>query len=112
MPVTLTTAADPGDNDPGQTYPKCKVLHFSVDLLAKQINFTLGYGDVVDSLWVIGNGVRAKDFTVTGADYNTLITASAVQGDGDSEYEIYSGAKRVLYQWLIDNSHIAGTIDT
>jgi hypothetical protein len=107
MPVTLTTAADPGDNDPGQSYPKCKVLHFNIDMLAKQINFTLGYGDVVDTSWVIGNGVRAKDFTIIGTDYDTMIAAASLADEA-----VYAGAKRVLYQWLIDEEHIVGTIDT
>jgi len=111
MPITLTTAANPGDNDPGKTYPKAKIVHFSVNLLQNQITFELGYGDVVDGSWVIGNGVRGKNFTINSDDYATMIAESALQTDGASGYEIYSGAKRVLYQWLIDNEHISGTID-
>lgn len=110
MPILLSTPADPGDNDAGNTYPRAKIIHFNVNLNSNTIDFAVAYGDVVEDVWTRGNGLRVKNFSITGEEYATMMAESAQQSDGDSEYEIYAAAKRVLYQWLIDNDHFAGTI--
>jgi len=111
MPIVLTTPADPGDNDPGKTYSRAKIVRFLINLNSNYIDFVVQYGDVVDDNWKPGKGMKHKDFRIAGDEYNTMMTESALQTDGASEYEIYTAAKRVLYQWLIDNGHAAGTIE-
>ena len=106
MPILLTTPADPGDNDSGNTYPRAKIYNFSLNTLAKEINVNFAYGDVVDDVWAHGNGLRTKDVGIKGADYDTLIAALSNDGEG-----VYAGAHRLLYQYLIDNGHLVGTVE-
>lgn len=111
MPIVLTTPADPGDNDPGQSYSRAKIIRFLINLNSKYIDFVVAYGDVVDDSWVPGKGLKHKEFRIDGDEFNTMMAESALVSDGASQYEIYAGAKRVLYQWLIDNGHAAGTVE-
>lgn len=106
MPLLLTTAYDPGDNDPGQTYPRAKVVAF--DWQDDRITFRLEVGDEVGdpAVWTFGPGADAKQFILTGADYDAVVAEASLASE-----LIYVGVKRVLYQWLIDNGHVAGTIE-
>lgn len=107
MPILLTTASDPGDNDPGASYPRAQILSFGIDTRDKRISFVVGFGDVVDSKWQHGNGVRSKEFSIEGDDYDTMIEEVSL-----ADEKVYDGAARVMYAWLQANhSRFAGTVE-
>lgn len=107
MPILLTTAYDPGDNNPGVTYPRAKILGFSFQ--QGVIGFSFGYGDLdggAPGTWVKGLGSPTKSFTIEGSDYDAMVAEIATGGE-----LIYDEVARVLYEWLIANGHVAGTVE-
>lgn len=106
MPIQLTTAWDPGQYDPGQTYPRAKIVGFS--WRDTYIRVTVDFGDVVDSAWVSGAAQRKeKSYTISGADYDTMVAEVS-----QTDEVLYAGVKRVLYAWLQTNvAELAGTIE-
>jgi hypothetical protein len=117
MPVLLTTPYNPGDRDPGNTYPRAKLQTFmwverhDGGEKRESINVTIEYGDLDEGqagTWIPGAATPIQRFSVTGSDYDAMVAEVATTEEG---YAIYAGAKRVLYQWLIDNGHLVGTIE-
>jgi len=104
MPILLTTPFDPGDNDPGQTYPRAKIIEFT--WREGLIEFMVQFGDVSGDDWVQGQGGKPKGFVLTDSDYDAVVAEISL-----TDELVYAGVKRVLYQWLIDNGHAAGTIE-
>lgn len=107
MPILLTTPYDPGDNNPGVTYPRAKITGFSHS--NGVIGFGVTYGDLVDGVpgtWERGTGSPAKSFTIEGADYSAMVAEVATAGE-----KIYDEVARVLYEWLISEGHFAGSIE-
>jgi len=105
MPIQLTAAFDPGDVDPGVTYPRVIIKSFLCQPLTQEIAVVCEYGSGSSSSWTPGV-VPTQEFLVSGSDYTTMIAELP-----DSGLEaIYDGAARVIYQWLIDEGHFAGTI--
>lgn len=108
MPLLLTTPYDPGAADPSGSYPRGKILGFSIDTEKSTIHFDLEYGDVNGDVWERGGAAPRKQYVVADADYDAMVVGETTAGEG---HVIYAGAKRVLYQWLIDNGHEAGTVE-
>lgn len=121
MPVLLTTPFDPGDLDPGNTYPRAKIRSFTWKETFEQIDggsekteligVTFEYGDLDSGqagTWIAGAATPQKTYDIVGTDYDDMVAEVA---NSEESYVIYAGAKRVLYQWLIDNGHLAGTIE-
>jgi hypothetical protein len=106
MAVLLTTPADPGDSDAGQAYLRAKIYSFQINLLAKEIQIVFGFGDESAGVWTHGDGLQIRNVQISEADYTTLI--AALSNDGET---VYAGAERLLYQYLIDNGHLIGTIE-
>lgn len=106
MPIQLTTAWDPGQYDPGQTYPRAKI----VDFLWKStfIRVTVDFGDVSGEDWVSGAARRKeKTYTISGTDYDTMVAEIS-----QTDEALYAGVKRVLYAWLQTNvAELAGTVE-
>jgi hypothetical protein len=105
--MLLTTPYDPGDLDPGQTYPRAKIVVQTIRPDQKAIDLTWSFGDVSGSDWIPGAADPGGQESIIEADYDTVVASLPTDG---SEL-IYNGAARVLYQWLIDNGHLAGTIE-
>ena len=108
MPVLLTTAWNPGDADPAKTYPRAQISSLTVKPKDKAIHIVIEFGDVVANEWVRGDASPQKGYLVSGTDYDTMIAATTETGDNDV---IYAAAKRVAYEWLIAEGHLAGTIE-
>jgi len=109
MPILLTSAFNPGDLDPSVTYPRAKIVNFEIDSEAKFINMSVTYGNVDgEGNWVPGKATPRAEFSLRNSDYDDVVVEVAIP---EESYLIYVGAKRVLYQWLIDNGHLAGTIE-
>lgn len=111
MALLLTTVFNPGDIDAGKTYSHLKIQDFDLHTSSKVINFFAEYGNESEGVWQRGAASPALDFQVTGPDYDAMIVAQSTADDGGSGHEIYSGAKRLLYQWLIDNGHAVGAVE-
>lgn len=107
MPILLTTAYNPGDADPGKTYPRVKIISFSLVPDDKYLDMQLEYGDVSEGNWVPGVAKRIGK-QITGAAFDSLAGGSLPL---DANELIYDGASRTLYQWLLDNNIFAGTIE-
>ena len=108
MSVLLTTAFDPGDLDPGKTYPRANIVMQQIAPESEQIVVNYQFGDMVEDAWVKGAASPDKVVRITGADYTALVASAA---NSQESYKIYAGAKRVLYQYLIDKGILAGTIE-
>lgn len=108
MPMLLTTAFDPGDLDAGASYPRAQIIHFEIDSESKFIRLSVVFGNMSGDDWVSGPASPKHTFIVRDSDYDTMVAEAATSEEG---YAIYAGAKRVLYQWLIDNGHLSGTVE-
>lgn len=100
MPISLTSAFDPGDVDPGHTYAKLQIIefHWSETLL----HFRYTYGAYVDNVFVRGAGAPIRDLFLSGADLTSFMTTNG---------STYASVRDALYQYLLDHSLAAGTID-
>jgi hypothetical protein len=117
MPLLLTTSYDPGDSDPGHTYPRAKIVRVTVDTEAKFIEFIFQYGDEVAGAWVRGKSSPDVLHIIQNApsepgpattDYDDMIAEATTV---DEDHVIYAGVKRVLYEWLLDKGILSGTIE-
>jgi len=124
MALLLTTAVSPGDLE-GFDYDRVKIVDFQLKTEAKYIRFVVEYGTIQDSKWVAGMfqpvgfpkdyAIRDMIGQVDGAgdpipdvtDFTDMVASLPTDG---AEL-LYDGVARVLYQWLIDNGHFAGTIE-
>lgn len=95
MPIILTTPANPGDNDPGNSYALAKIWDVRISLRRKRISFTLAFGDIIDGEWKDGVGISIKSYEIVGKEYEAVVAESSSKGE-----TIYAGVKRVLYEWL------------
>jgi len=117
MPIVLTTPYDPGDKDPGKTYSRAKIVCFTIDTEAKFVTFWFQYGDVVAGAWARGKSSPDISHTIQNlpaepgpatTDYDDMVAEVTTVGEG---HVIYAGAKRVLYEWLLDKGILSGTIE-
>ena len=115
MPIVLTTAASPGDNDPGQTYPKGKVTNINIDILQSFVQVTMQFGDDPGSVWGRGPGLRMRRFTIQDnpsadpatTDFTDLL--ATLTNDGEN---IHDAIKRIVYAKLqADNPELDGTVE-
>jgi NADPH:quinone reductase-like Zn-dependent oxidoreductase len=113
MPIQLTAPKVTGDFDTeavnGQ-YAEVKIIEQRLNTKGEFIELLLEYGNTDTGAWVSGKMNPVKVQIVNsmggGTDYNDIIASLPLDGNE----AIYAGAKRVLYQWLIDNGHFAGTV--
>lgn len=109
MPVLLTNAFNPGDIDPGHTYPRANIVMQAIRPEIQQIQIEFEFGDMVNGKWVPGAQTPRRMVMVNpGADYTAIVSEEAT---ADEDYLIYAGAKRVLYEYLIAKGHLSGTIE-
>lgn len=107
MPIQLTSSYDTGSLDGALTHVKVVEWHNVPD--SDFINLTVQHGKIVEGNFVRGipvEGQTVKHFTISGSDYSTMV-ASTSAAAGEVYYDKVAG---LLYQWLLDNSHYAGTI--
>lgn len=105
MPIQLTTPYDPGDADPGVTYPRVIIFELVAHPTISEIELSCHYGTGTSTAWV--DGVADPVVVhIRGTDYTTIIQALPLSG---SE-RLYDGVSRVHYQYLLDNGHFSGTI--
>lgn len=109
--IALTDNYDPGDADPGNTYPKADVVHESHNRQAEQINVSFAYGTESG-----GKLVPGKASAVAMRVYNDPSVDPAVT-DYDDMMDLLSndaekgGAafNRCLCQHAINKGLFAGT---
>lgn len=107
MPIQLSVPFNPGDLDPGKTYPQAKIKNINIDLDSKAIIISWTYGEEINNVWAVGSASKPKEVWIRGDDYNTIIMSLISESDNDI---IYEGIKRVLYQYLINNNYLTGSI--
>lgn len=108
MPIVLNTPWNPGQFDPGQTYPRAKIANFWIGIDKPVLKVTVDFGDVVDGKWKSGNAERKeKTITVKGDAFIALIGSAA-----NKDETAYDCIKRLLYNYLVSNvPELAGTIE-
>jgi hypothetical protein len=114
MSVILQTAFNPGDADPGHTYPKANIVFYSIrpevspqgEEPGMLVHFN--FGNIVNGSWVKGLASPDRVVSIVGVDYTGILAEETTVGE---DHKIYAGAKRVLYQYLIDKGHLLGTIE-
>ena len=110
MEILLTTPYDPGDADPGQTYARLKLREVRHLVSGKEIRCSCEYGNIVDSAWVPGVASEIMWHSIHNDDttqhYDNLVSQSVVAGE-----LVWTAPQKRVYQWLLDQSVYAGTID-
>lgn len=108
MPILLTTPFNPGAFDPGQAYPRAKIVLFFDNIANKSIKVCVDFGDIVDGNWGSGAATgKEKTFFISGEAYDTMMSAFPDEGE-----TVYAAVKRLLYEYLTTNvPELAGTIE-
>lgn len=111
MPILLTIPWNPGNYDPGTTYPRAKIVSFFHNTEIRTIRVVVDFGDVVEGRWVSGPAVRSsgkgQSYTIKGEDYDAMIVASPNESE-----TVYDAVKRLLYAYLIEEvSELEGTVE-
>lgn len=105
MPIQLTTPFNPGDLDPGKTYPIVKILDHTVDSRGGLITIHTAYGYLVDGVWQQGIMSRVETTQISGQDY--LDMGAEVPDGIKSRHDDTADA---LYQYLLDKGVYTGTV--
>lgn len=125
MKIVLTTAFNPGDMDPGKTYPHVYIPRLSDAPTGTTLNFDWEYGTATNTTvsvpgigllgaagnvtvydWVKGAGSFTRNLSISGTDYLKIVNATPIL----STDTCYNMILRQLYQYLIDHGHVAGKI--
>jgi len=115
MPVLLTQPYNPGDADPEASYLYAKINGFNIDLHGKTITVRIEYGNVVGGVWVRGPASIEKQVLIQNqsadaggptTDYDDMISELPEESE-----TIYNGAARVLYEYLLAEGILSGTIE-
>lgn len=102
MPVSLTTPFDAGDFDLAGTYQEIKIYSISIDVKEGRVSVQYEHGNTVEGEWV--PGAKRGKVVIMGEDFISLATGSP---NGDNNYDVI---KNAIYQYLIDNGMVVGTI--
>ena len=108
MSILLTTAYDPGDLDPGQTYDHADVHAMSWNVPDKRIHLSCVRGVLASGEVTPGKG-RVIPVTIENVDPDTdyddfvALLSNASEPSGDA-------MRRSCCQWLLDKNHFAGTL--
>lgn len=115
MHIVLSSSFNPGDMDPGVTYPHFKIVNVSIntsysgsaDWLSSMYNPTsisCQYGEVeeVSGSWVAG--VKTVNYNITGSSLEAIFNATASLSES-----VYNAFVRNTYDWLLDG-RISGTL--
>lgn len=115
MPIALTAAYNPGDHDPGKTYPQAKIDSIEINVRRKIVAVILSFGDTVDDQFSDGVGAEKKrvlirdddSATPPGTEFTDLM--ATVTNDGEN---IYDAIKRIAYAKVQAlESSLAGTVE-
>lgn len=106
MPILLTNPFNPGDNNPGVTYPHAKIISQYHNSLYYYIRIELQFGtDDGYGNWQKGSGTPDRAYEISGQDYIDIALQAPV-----GQETLFSGIHRICYQFLIDKGYVAGTI--
>lgn len=114
MALSLTTPLSVGDLDSGTTYAEVKIVMFMLCSADETIRIECEYGNTVSGSWV--PGIRAgnaanQSFIIQDIDGGTSHYTDMIANTSAAASEnYYDEVATLLYQWLIDESHFAGTI--
>jgi hypothetical protein len=115
MPIALTTSFNPGDHDPGASYPRAQIDDITISVKQKAVAIVVSFGDMADDRWSEGPGSKKKRIVIRdtptadppGTDFTDLM--AEITNDGES---IYDAIKRIAYAKLqAVESSLAGTIE-
>jgi len=115
MPIVLTTDFNPGDHDPGESYPRAKIDDITINVKQKAVAIVVSFGNVVDDKWSEGVGSKKRRVVIRdtpnaeppGTDFTDLM--ATLTNDGEN---VYDAVKRVAYAKLQElESSLAGTIE-
>lgn len=114
MKLVLKTPYNPGQNDPGATYPELFITQLTDNRGTGNFQFIFEAGQFVTSddsvtpMWQKGPGMLSQIAQVSGDDYTDAIAAPTII-DTDTPYKaIY----RILYSTLIDKGFAGEIVDT
>ena len=108
MSIELTTPAIGGVITDGETFTHMRIAHWSDDPRRRQLSLVLVYGNKVGGKFKqSANPHMQRQVVIQKDDYTDLVSnATATAGQN-----LFRGARRAAYQWLMDNGYGAGTID-
>lgn len=127
MKITLTTPFNPGDLDPGKTYPHVFIPRFTDANQGTNLSFDYEYGTVTSSSvqvpgigllglpgnanvpsWSKGVGAPTRTAIISGSAYLQIAYAAPLLTTDTT----YNTLMRALYNYLIKTVGIAGSITT
>lgn len=126
MKIVLTTPFNPGDLDKGNTYPHVYIPRLSDAPQGTNLSFDWEYGTATTGTvanvpgtgalgaagtvnvvnWVKGSGSFTKTVNITGMAYLTIVNQTPLLSTDTS----YNMILRQLYQYLLTNGLVAGSI--
>jgi hypothetical protein len=125
MKIVLTTPFNPGDLDPGKSYPHVYIPRLSDAPTGTTLSFDYEYGTAVNQTvsvpgigalgtagnatvynWTKGMGSFTKTLNVSGNTYLKIVNSTPVV----STDTCYNMILRQLYQFLLDGAYVAGSI--
>jgi hypothetical protein len=110
MPIVLTTAFDPGDNDPGESYPKAKIRRIEIQVDNQDVRIIVEHGDDSGGPFVRGVGSKNKTIALNdrdGTDYTDFISQATLDGE-----TLYDAFKRLAYAKVQElDAALAGTVE-
>ena len=111
MPITLTSAFDPGAFDEGNTYAEAKVLRFEMDTVNKRLDILFSYGATPASDFVVGAAARKERITVQNGPGTTEFDDFVNQATLDGE-TFWEAGKRLVYSHMqtMEPTKLAGTV--
>jgi hypothetical protein len=97
MTILLTTPFDPCDNDPGQSYPRARLVQLEIYFPGEFMTFTFEFGDVVNGKWVKGVGSLTKRLDVNKSQFQAVMSGENISSK--------------IEQFLISQGLVSGTIE-
>jgi hypothetical protein len=116
MHIVLSQSFNPGDFDPGRTYPHIKVVRSVIQSVPvwestvappapdEEIFYIYcQHGEQSGSWQGAISSVPSNLYTISGSDYATIVSGSASAGETG-----YQAVARLIYDWLLDTNKYQG----
>ncbi len=81
MPISLTTAYNPGDRDSGHTYPEVKISRVSIDIVGSNLQLQCEYGSGL-AAWAASTAYALGDRIINGGNVYLCTVAGTSAASG------------------------------
>lgn len=111
MSIALTSAFNPGDNDPGKTYTHMRACRYYYDGSSAEsawhADFEYGFFDM--TTWVKGKNL-ATHVKLEDVSPNNYLTAMLAKEANEGE-KVHDAMLRIMEEYAVSAGIIAGTVE-